>query len=78
MSADSRPSPEARLIEVETQLTHLQHFTEQLNQVITEQAQQLYFLQRKVVRQETQIRELREKPQLEDETDLLDEKPPHY
>jgi len=66
------------LIEVETQLTHLQHFTEQLNQVITEQAQQLYFLQRKVVRQETQIRELREKPQLEDETDLLDEKPPHY
>lgn len=78
MATDSRPSADQRLIEVEMQLTHLQHFTEQLNQVITEQAQQLHFLQRKVVRQEEQIKELREKPHLESEGDLFDEKPPHY
>ncbi|WP_162006793.1 SlyX family protein [Roseimaritima sediminicola] len=65
-----------RLTEIEIQLTHQQRFTEQLNEVIAEQYRMIEALERKVVGLETQVRRLRDTPP--EQTDLADEKPPHY
>ncbi|QDS91954.1 hypothetical protein FF011L_06900 [Roseimaritima multifibrata] len=65
-----------RITELEMQLAHQQRISEQLNEVLTTQSMEVIKLTRVVQRLENQFRELRETPR--GETDMLDEKPPHY
>lgn len=78
MTAGNEQTEKDRLTELESHLAHLQRFTEQLNEVVTEQAGQLVILRRTVTRLESQIKDLRERPQASEGADLFDEKPPHY
>lgn len=78
MSAESGNGNSQRVTDLESHLAHLQHFTDQLNSVVTEQANQLVVLQRTVKRLENQIKELRDRPEPSANVDLFDEKPPHY
>ncbi|SRR6056297_1036289 len=70
------PDDAERLIELEIQLTHQQRITEQLSQVLTEQARQMDSLQRRLHGLENRLKQLRDRSR--EERDLLDEKPPHY
>lgn len=78
MSTEEKQTDSKRLTELESHLAHLQHFTDQLNDVVTEQANQMVVLRRTVTRLENLVKELRERPQSPDGADPFDEKPPHY
>ncbi len=71
----SRPA-EDRITELEVQLAHTQHFVDQLNQVVTEQASKIDRMVHLIERLKGRIDEL--KSASEEKRDLLDEKPPHY
>ena len=65
-----------RLEELEFQLAHLQRQFDQLNEVVTGQADTIDRLQRKISTLEGSVSNL--KTASEPATDPLDEKPPHY
>ncbi len=67
----------SRLTQLEIQLAHLQRHVEQLDGVVTDLGRLADRQTRKIVTLESQLRELRSKPQ-ETASDLVDEKPPHY
>ena len=69
---------EERLERLEVELAHQQRTTDQLNEVVSEQAVELLRLERAVKRAAKQIDELRTKTDKAEPTDLADEKPPHY
>ena len=71
----SRPA-EDRITELEVQLAHTQHFVDQLNHVVTEQASKIDRMVHLIERLKGRIDEL--KSAGEEKRDLLDEKPPHY
>ena len=66
----------ARIDELEFQFAHLQRIYDQLNEVVTEQADGIDRLTRRVTSLETQYAELKQASDATD--DPLDEKPPHY
>ena len=66
----------SRLTEIEIQLTHQQRLTEQLSEVLSEQAKLIERLGRRIHTLENQFKQLPESGG--HERDLLDEKPPHY
>lgn len=65
-----------RITELEIQLVHIQRLYEQLNEVVTSQAMDADRMQWRITQLQTQVKELKEKPA--EQTDPLDEKPPHY
>jgi SlyX protein len=67
---------DARVAELEFQLTHLQRIYEQLNEVVTRQADSIDRLERRIVQLDSLVSEL--KQAAETTVDPLDEKPPHY
>jgi SlyX protein len=67
---------EARFLRLEVQLAHTQHLVDQLNLVITQQAEKLDRLSRSYRKLQESFEDLKSKS--EDKRDLLDEKPPHY
>lgn len=67
---------QAKIVELEIQIAHVQRLYEQLNEVVTEQAMKADRAQQRLVAMEEQITRLKEKPQAP--SDPVDEKPPHY
>lgn len=65
-----------RLIELESQLAHLQHQYDALNEVITEQASRLQSMHKRVEKWEQQVDRL--KNASDSASDPLEERPPHY
>ena len=66
----------SRVAELEFQFAHVQRISDQLNEVVTEQASMIERMQRRIMGLESIIGEL--KQAAETTTDPLDEKPPHY
>ncbi|TWT79822.1 hypothetical protein CA13_12290 [Planctomycetes bacterium CA13] len=71
-----QPDLDARLIELEIHIAHLQRVIDQLNQVVTEQALRQDRLQITVTQLQEKIKHM--KADKEPASDPLDEKPPHY
>ncbi|PNY37317.1 SlyX family protein [Rhodopirellula sp. MGV] len=67
---------EKRMIELESQLAHLQHQYDVLNQVVVEQSRDLNRMKVQVLKWEQELDRL--KSAVEPRGDLADEKPPHY
>ena len=65
-----------RVEELEFQLAHLQRQYDQLNEVVTEQANTIDRLRQQVSKLEASVSNLKTASQ--PPTDPLDEKPPHY
>ena len=65
-----------RVAELEFQVTHMQRAYDQLNEVVTEQANLMDRMQHRIKSLESLVGEL--KKSTEPSTDPLDEKPPHY
>jgi SlyX protein len=66
----------SRFLRLEVQLAHTQHLVDQLNQVITQQADKIDRLSRAYMKLQESYEALKAKG--DDKRDLLDEKPPHY
>lgn len=69
---------EERLDRLEMELAHQQRVTDQLNEVVTQQALQLLRQQRAIQVLGKQIEKLSSDFKPEQPLDLADEKPPHY
>ena len=69
-------SAQDRIVNLETQLAHLERYVDQLNEVIIMQGERLDRALRRLDDAEGQIKSLKNKP--DNDTDPIDEKPPHY
>ena len=67
-----------RWLRIETQIAHLQHFVDQLNGVIIDQAGVIGDLRRRLDRHDQQMTELRRRLPEEGGGGPEAEKPPHY
>ena len=65
-----------RIEELEIQLAHLQRTCEQLNEVVTDQANIIDQMNGRVGRLDSMVSDLKQAS--EESGDPLDEKPPHY
>ena len=66
----------SRTVELEIQLAHLQRLFDQLNEVVTEQAQRMDQMHRTISKLKSELESVKQKS--DEATDPLDEKPPHY
>lgn len=71
----SAENPDARVTELETLVTHLQHDLEQMSNVLLTQKGEIDALTRSVEKLERRLEVLEQPPE---ERDLLEERPPHY
>ena len=68
-------SPNDRLIELESQVMHLQNDLEQMNNVILDQQREIESLNQRFQQLESRLSETAEGPE---KRDPLEERPPHY
>lgn len=69
------PAIEARLVNIESAMAHLQHDVEQLNSSLTEHFRSLQSFEARFSRIESDLETLSEGPEVRS---AEDEKPPHY
>ncbi|MCC9602484.1 SlyX family protein [Stieleria sp. JC731] len=70
------PNNNERLVEVETQLAHLQRQYDELNQVVVDQSRYIDRLTRQILKWEQELD--RVKSAVDPQINMTDEKPPHY
>jgi uncharacterized coiled-coil protein SlyX len=69
---------EPDIVTLQMQMTHLEHFVDQLNEVITAQGRQIDHQQRILDRLLKSVDEIKTKSTGETPRTLEDDKPPHY
>ena len=75
---NSETGLQAKIIDLEIGLSHLQRLCEQLNEVVVEQTRELIELKRESQKMREQIKLLQTHPSLRQPPPPADERPPHY